>query len=85
MDVNQKYCQNCHLISRNGFIITKIMSSQICSYCMGNVITLSECSCGIQRVYSYNVYNGLFITLKDGVNTLPTVCVKIKCNVAIGK
>jgi hypothetical protein len=27
----------------------------------------------------------LFITLKDGVNTLPTVCVKIKCNVAIGK
>jgi hypothetical protein len=45
----------------------------------------SECSCGIQRVYSYNVYNGLFITLKDGVNTLPTVCVKIKCNVAIGK
>jgi hypothetical protein len=30
MDVNQKYCQSCHLISRNGFIITKIMSSQIC-------------------------------------------------------
>jgi hypothetical protein len=29
MDVNQKYCQGCHLISRNGFIITKIMSSQI--------------------------------------------------------
>jgi hypothetical protein len=29
MDVNQKYCQSCHLISRNGFIITKIMSSQI--------------------------------------------------------
>jgi hypothetical protein len=28
MDVNQKYCQSCHLISRNGFIITKIMSSQ---------------------------------------------------------
>jgi hypothetical protein len=23
MDVNQKYCQSCHLISRNGFIITK--------------------------------------------------------------
>jgi hypothetical protein len=22
MDVNQKYCQSCHLISRNGFIIT---------------------------------------------------------------
>jgi cytochrome c2 len=21
MDVNQKYCQSCHLISRNGFII----------------------------------------------------------------
>jgi hypothetical protein len=33
MDVNQKYCQSCHLISRNGFIITKIMSSQI-SCCM---------------------------------------------------
>jgi hypothetical protein len=31
MDVNQKYCQSCHLISRNGLIITKIMSSQI--YC----------------------------------------------------
>jgi hypothetical protein len=30
MDVNQKYCQSCHLINRNGFIITKIMSSQIC-------------------------------------------------------
>jgi hypothetical protein len=30
MDLNQKYCQSCHLISRNGFIITKIMSSQIC-------------------------------------------------------
>jgi hypothetical protein len=29
MDVNQKYCQSCHLISRNGFITTKIMSSQI--------------------------------------------------------
>jgi hypothetical protein len=27
MDVNQKYCQSCHLISRNGFIIRKIMSS----------------------------------------------------------
>jgi hypothetical protein len=23
MDVNQKYCQGCHLISRNGFIIRK--------------------------------------------------------------
>jgi hypothetical protein len=23
MDVNQKYCQSCHLICRNGFIITK--------------------------------------------------------------
>jgi hypothetical protein len=32
MDVNQKYCQSCHLISRNGFIITKIMSSQISRY-----------------------------------------------------
>jgi hypothetical protein len=29
MDVNQKYCQSCHLISRNGFVIMKIMSSQI--------------------------------------------------------
>jgi hypothetical protein len=29
MDFNQKHCQSCHLISRNGFIITKIMSSQI--------------------------------------------------------
>jgi hypothetical protein len=29
MDVNQNYCQSCHLISRNGFIIRKIMSSQI--------------------------------------------------------
>jgi hypothetical protein len=29
LDVNQKYCQSCHLISRNGFIIRKIMSSQI--------------------------------------------------------
>jgi hypothetical protein len=27
MDVNQNYCQSCHLISRNGFIIRKIMSS----------------------------------------------------------
>jgi hypothetical protein len=27
MDVNLKYCQSCHLISRNGFIIRKIMSS----------------------------------------------------------
>jgi hypothetical protein len=26
MDVNQKYCQSCHLISRNGLIITKIMN-----------------------------------------------------------
>jgi hypothetical protein len=30
MDDNQKYCHSCHLISRNGLIITKIMSSQIC-------------------------------------------------------
>jgi hypothetical protein len=54
MDFNQKYCQSCHLISRNGFIIRKIMSSQICCKCMGNVIsiTLSECSCGVQRVLS---------------------------------
>jgi hypothetical protein len=29
MDVNQKYCQSCHLISRNGFIITKIMKDTI--------------------------------------------------------
>jgi hypothetical protein len=29
MDVNQKYCQSYQIISRNGFIITKIMSSQI--------------------------------------------------------
>jgi hypothetical protein len=50
MDVNQKYCQSCHLISRNGFIITKIMSSQICCQCMGNVIMLLECSCCVQRV-----------------------------------
>jgi hypothetical protein len=28
MDVNKKYCQSCHLISQNGFIIRKIMSSQ---------------------------------------------------------
>ncbi|CAH1366323.1 unnamed protein product [Tenebrio molitor] len=26
------------------------MSAQICCKCMGNVITLSECSCGVQRV-----------------------------------
>jgi hypothetical protein len=44
MDVNQNYCQSCHLISRNGFIIRKIMSSQICCKCMGNVITLSVAS-----------------------------------------
>jgi hypothetical protein len=50
MDVNQNYCQSCHLISRNGFIIRKIMSSQICCKCMGNVITLSECICSVQRV-----------------------------------
>jgi hypothetical protein len=25
MDLNQKYCQSCHLISRNSFIITKIV------------------------------------------------------------
>jgi hypothetical protein len=25
MDVNQNYCQSCHLMSRNGFIIRKIM------------------------------------------------------------
>jgi hypothetical protein len=30
INANQKYCQSCHLISRNGFIITKIMRSQIC-------------------------------------------------------
>jgi hypothetical protein len=29
MDVNQKYCQSCHLISRNGFIITKIMTFKV--------------------------------------------------------
>jgi hypothetical protein len=29
MDVNQKYCQSCHLISRNGFIITKIMNRYV--------------------------------------------------------
>jgi hypothetical protein len=23
MDVNQNYCQSCHLISRNGFIISR--------------------------------------------------------------
>jgi hypothetical protein len=57
MDVNQNYCQSCHLISRNGFIIRKIMSSQICCkcnamqmQCMGNVITLAECICSVQRV-----------------------------------
>jgi hypothetical protein len=50
MDVNQKYCQSCHLISRNGFIIRKIMSSQICCKSMDNVITLSECICSVQRV-----------------------------------
>jgi hypothetical protein len=50
MDVNQNYCQSCHLISRNGFIIRKIMSSQICCKCIGNVITLSECICSVQRV-----------------------------------
>jgi hypothetical protein len=50
MDVNQNYCQSCHLINRNGFIIRKIMSSQICCKCMGNVITLSECICSVQRV-----------------------------------
>jgi hypothetical protein len=33
MDVNQKYRQSCQLISRNGFIITKIMSSQIVGQC----------------------------------------------------
>jgi hypothetical protein len=49
-DVNQNYCQSCHLISRNGFIIRKIMSSQICCKCMGNVITLSGCICSVQRV-----------------------------------
>jgi hypothetical protein len=50
MDVNQKYYQSCHLISRNGFIILKIMSSQICCKCMGNVITLSECIWSVHRV-----------------------------------
>jgi hypothetical protein len=29
MDVNQKYCQSCHLINRHGFIIRKIMSSHV--------------------------------------------------------
>jgi hypothetical protein len=50
MAVNQNYCQSCHLICRNGFIIRKIMSSRICCKCMGNVITLSECICSVQRV-----------------------------------
>jgi hypothetical protein len=40
MDINQKYCQSCHLISRNSFIIRKIMSSQICCKCTGNVIRM---------------------------------------------
>jgi hypothetical protein len=44
MDVNQNYCQSCHRISRNGFIIRKIMSShsQICCKCMGNVMHLQR-------------------------------------------
>jgi hypothetical protein len=29
MDVNQKYCQNCHLISRNGFIISHYENSEL--------------------------------------------------------
>jgi hypothetical protein len=53
IDVNQKYCQSCHLISRNSFIITKITNNELTDMLlmyMGNVITLSECSCGVQRV-----------------------------------
>jgi hypothetical protein len=42
MDVNQKYCQSCHLISRNGFIITKIMSSQICCLMYGKCYHVSR-------------------------------------------
>jgi hypothetical protein len=42
MDVNQKYCQSCHLISRNGFIITKIMSSQIYGQCYQNTAAIQR-------------------------------------------
>jgi hypothetical protein len=42
MDVNQKYCQSYHLISRNGFIITKIISLQIYGQCYRNTAAASR-------------------------------------------
>jgi hypothetical protein len=50
-DVNQKQCQSCHLISRNGFNIyeNNELTDMLLMY-MRNVITLSECNCGVQRV-----------------------------------
>jgi hypothetical protein len=51
MDVNQKYCQSCHLISWNGFIITKIRSSQMLLM-HGQCYHVIRISCGVQRVRS---------------------------------
>jgi hypothetical protein len=51
MDVNQKYCQCCHLIGRklrnyeNNELTDMLLMYEQCYF-----ITLSECSCGVQKV-----------------------------------
>jgi hypothetical protein len=52
MDVNQKYCQSCHLISRNGFIVTKIMSSQICCQCIWAMLSRYQNAAAASREYA---------------------------------
>jgi hypothetical protein len=52
MDVNQKYCQSCHLISRNGFIITKIMSSQIMLLYVGATLSRYQNAAAASREYA---------------------------------
>jgi hypothetical protein len=52
MDVNQKYCQSCHLICRNGFIITKIMSSQICCYNVWAMLSRYQNAAAASREYA---------------------------------
>jgi hypothetical protein len=50
MDVDQKYCQSCHLISRNGLSFRKKRAQR---YVANVWPMLSECSCGVQLSREY--------------------------------
>jgi hypothetical protein len=52
MDVNQKYSQSCHLISRIGFNIMKIMSSQICCQCIWAMLSRYQNAAAASREYA---------------------------------